>query len=109
MSPGTKSSSSPDLSVMSRSDMRPPYASETKLTNPDGVHSTSIFQALRLLYWEYVTDRFISPHSMMIRVIGKCFLKFHGIHLSTCAREGKGKKSLSSFERKLIQDVNKRL
>ena len=43
ISPGCSKSNSPDFSVISWSDIRPPHASETKLTNPDGVHPISIF------------------------------------------------------------------
>ena len=52
MSPHSKRSSSPGCSVISLSDMHPPHASETKLTNPVGGHPTSIFQVLRLFYWD---------------------------------------------------------
>ena len=49
ISPGCSRSNSPDFSVISRSDIQPPQASETKLTNPDGVHPISIFHVFLLL------------------------------------------------------------
>ena len=49
ISPGYNKSNSPDFSVISRSDIRSPHASETKLTNPDGVHPISIFHVFLLL------------------------------------------------------------
>ena len=54
-------SKSPDLSVISRSEMHPPQASDTKLTKPDGVHPTNIFHVFLLLYCEYVTEELTSP------------------------------------------------
>ena len=41
--------------------MHPPHASDTKLTSPDGVHPTKIFQVLQLLYCELVIEEFIKP------------------------------------------------
>ena len=41
-------------------------------------------------------------------VLGKCLIKL-GIHSSICLHVGKGKRSLSSLERKQIHVVNKRL
>ena len=59
-SPGSSKSSNPDFSVNCLSHICPPHASDIKLTSPAGVHPTSTFQVLQLLYCEYITDEFIN-------------------------------------------------